>query len=178
MDDKKIRNLITKRDLFKGNDETDMGILLGKSIVKDKCEMTICDDNTTKLLEQEYLNDSLNQTGMIDVQNFPQDIPDRATCEILDGLYSKNQLPFRQVKYCIGELTNPIHVTNYFKEYNYNDRKFIRYQAMSDSSNGIMLSNGDTISNGKFYWIEVKPIDLTKTLYWDQSDTTENAKRM
>lgn len=51
-----------------------------------------------------------------------------------------------------------MHITDYFDEYNYNGRNFIRYKATIDQPNNIILSNNDTINKNQFYWIEVKPI--------------------
>ncbi len=123
----------------------------------------IVDSNTSKNLEQAYLDGSLKKAGIIDTENFPQDVPDNETCKILDDLLSKNQLTFRQVKYCIiSSNGRTIHMTDYFNEYNYDGRKFIRYQRTGDAPSNMTLSNNDTINKNKFYWIEVKPTDLAK----------------
>lgn len=99
----------------------------------------------------------------IDTENFPQNIPDEETCNTLDDLFSKKQLSSRQVQYCIVSTDGqPIQMTDYFQEYSFSDRKFIRYQATRNQSDAIKLSNNDSIDKDEFYWIEVKPIDFSK----------------
>ena len=139
-------------------DYPDFSLYAKPIIINKTIDGQIVDGNLSKELEQAYLDGSLNQTGTIDTENFPQDILDNETCEILDDLLSKNQLTSKQVKYCIDSM----HMTDYFDEYSYDGRKFIRYKATTDQPDNIKLSNNDTISNNKFYWIEVKPIDLSK----------------
>jgi hypothetical protein len=137
--------------------------LYAKPIIKNKViGVQLVDSDKNKELEQLYLDDSLKRTGIIDTENFPQNIPDNETCEILDDLFSKNQLASRHVKYCIVSSNEPVHMTNDFEEYNYDGRKFIRYKATVDNPSNKTLSNNDTLSQNKFYWIEVKPIDLLK----------------
>lgn len=129
--------------------------LYARPIIKSNVIYTrLANSDISQVLEQKYSEGTLEQTGIIDTENFPQNMPDDETNEILDNLFSKNQLIPRQVKYYVDSM----HVTDYFDEYNYNGRKFIRYKAPISQSDNIKLSNGDTIKKDKFYWIEVKPI--------------------
>lgn len=127
-----------------------------------KTKLSPVDIDTGKKLEQAYLDDSMKALGIIDTQNFPQDIPEKEICEILDGLFSKKQLPSRQVKYCIATPNEILHITDYFTEYTYNGRKFVRYLSLVDTPNSMTLSNNTAIEKYKFYWIEVTPIVLSK----------------
>lgn len=130
---------------------------------------TVSDGDTNEKLERLYLDGSLNKIGDIDNENFPQDIPDKSTCEILDDLFSKNQLPFRQVKYCILYLTKPIYMTDYLKEYSYDGRRFIKYQ--SKISSDVVLSNNEPIIKNRVYWLEVKPYNLENNIFnFDSSE--------
>lgn len=52
----------------------------------------LVDDNTSQKLEQAYIDGSLKNTGTIDIENIPQYSPDKQTCEILEDLFSRNQL--------------------------------------------------------------------------------------
>ena len=156
-------------------DYPDFNLYAKPIIISKTIDGQIVDGNLSKELEQAYLDGSLNQTGTIDTENFPQDIPDNETCEILDDLLSKNQLTSKQVKYCIDSM----HMTDYFDEYSYDGRKFIRYKATTDQPDNIKLSNNDTISNNKFYWIEVKPIDLSKdSILYAGFDEPKSARKM
>lgn len=139
--------------------------LYAKPIIKNNAiNFQMVDSDISQLLEQKYLDGALEQTGIIDTANFPQNIPDDETCELLEDLFSKNQLIPRQVKYCADSM----HITDYFDEYNYNGRKFIRYKATIDQSDNITLSNDDTINKNQFYWIEVKPI-MKKNIHNDNN---------
>ena len=150
--------------------------LYAKPIMKSKnMDGQIVDSNLNKELEQAYLDVNLEQIGVIDIENFPQDIPDNETCKKLDDLLSRNQLTSRRVKYCIDS----IHTTDYFDEYSYNGRKFIRYKAKIEQSDNIKLSNNDTISKNKFYWIEVKPRPLAKDkILYDGFDEPKSGRKM
>lgn len=108
----------------------------------------------SKNIDSQTADSNSKQTEIIETENFPQNIPDNETCKILDDLLSKNQLPARKVKYCIDSI-----MTDYYDEYNYNGRRFIRYNPTINQPNNIRLHNNDEISNNKFYWIEVKPIE-------------------
>ena len=156
----KISHLSAK-DIYSKLKNTDFVLLLSevdKKSLKEIVDAKLVDCNISQELEQKYLDGSLKHTGIIDTENFPQNIPDNEICEMLDDLLSRNQLTSRQVKYCIGSM----HMTDYFDEYSYNGRKFIRYKATIDQSDNVKLTNNDTISKNKFNWIEVKPIDLSK----------------
>ena len=116
-----------------------------------------------KRLEQLDLNGELEHNKIIDTKNFPQNSPDMSTCQILDILFSVNKLPFRQVSYCISVFPDgSACVTDVYKEYSYEDRKFIRVFATQDQNGNITLSNNDSIDNNKYYWIEVKPRVISK----------------
>ncbi len=129
--------------------------IYARPIIKSNVINTqMANSDISQILEQKYTEGTLKQAGIIDTENYPQNVPDDKTCEILDGLFSKNQLTSRQVQYCVDSM----HITDYFEEYNYNGRKFIRYKATTNQSDNIKLSNNDTIKKDKFYWIEVKPI--------------------
>lgn len=119
---------------------------------------TIVDDDISKELEQAYSNGSLKQTGVIDTENYPENIPDQATCEILDELLLENKLPFREVRYCIGN--NSLSLTEPYKEYNFDGRKFVRVE--------IKNNNNPSLNVGE-YWIEVKPIN-EKTYFSGMSE--------
>lgn len=120
-----------------------------------------------------------NQTGIIDSDNFPQDVPDNVTCEILNDLLLKNQLISRFVKYCIVSENRVIYMTDYFKEYSYNNRKFIRCKSMTSQSENIALSNQNAIDKSEFYWLEVKPIDLSQNkILCTESNINDSAKTM
>ncbi|MBR3210242.1 MAG: hypothetical protein IKF82_08300 [Bacilli bacterium] len=108
----------------------------------------------SKNIDSQTADSNSKQTEIIETENCPQNIPDNETCKILDDLLSKNQLPARKVKYCIGPI-----MTDYYDEYNYNGRRFIRYSPTINQPNNIRLHNNDEIGNNKFYWIEVKPIE-------------------
>ena len=150
--------------------------LYAKPIIKSKnIDGQIVDSNLSKELEQAYLDGNLEQMGVIDIENFPQYIPDNETCEKLDDLLSRNQLTYRQVKYCIDSM----HTTDFLDEYSYNGRKFIRYKAEIEQSDNIKLSNNDTISKNKFYWIEVKPSPLAKDkILYTGFDETKSGRKM
>lgn len=141
-----------------------------------KTKSYIADADTVQKLEQAYTAGTLKQSGVIDTENFPQNIPDKETCKMLDNLFSKKQLVSRQVRYCIFYPNKSMYTTDYFDEYTYNGRKFIRYQALNDGNNCITLSNHDTIENNKFYWVEVKPIDFSKNLYSEFSPSKNERK--
>lgn len=135
-------------------DYPDYNLYARPTIKNNVINPQIVNSNMSQILEQKYSEGALKQTGIIDTENFPQNVPDDETCEILDDLLSKNQLTSRRVKYFVDSM----HITDYFDEYNFNGRKFIRYKATIDQPNSIKLSNNDTINKDKFYWIEVKPI--------------------
>lgn len=158
------------------NSITDFSVLSGKSNSNAShwTLTSIADEDISKKLEQAYLDGKLNQTGVIDTENFPQDIPDQATCEILDDLLSQNQLPFVECKYCIGNISSPTYTTDYLKEYSFDGRKFVRYQSTCDAPKDMVLSNGDTINKDQYYWIEVKPVVFDKCL---MSGTIENGRK-
>ena len=69
-------------------------------------------------------------------------------------------------------------MTDYFKEYGYNGRKFIRCKATIDQPDNITLSNNDTINKNKFYWIEVKLKDLSKNRIYTEVDTPKSGRKM
>lgn len=149
--------------------------LYAKPIIKNKANDKIVEESFNKEIEHEYL-DRAYQEDVIDTENFPQDIPDYETCEILDELLLKNQLPSRQVKYVINSLDGLLYMTDYFKEYEYEGRKFIRYKATIEQVN----NNSNNNSNNKtdFYWIEVKPVDLSKDKIYTQVDTFKRERKM
>jgi hypothetical protein len=150
--------------------------LYAKPIIKIKT--SIVDIDMSKKLEQAYKDGSIKQTGIIDTENFPQNIPDTETCEILNDLFSKKQLANRKVKYCIFHAGELINTTDYFDEYTYNGRKFVRFQSLTDQTDDVLLSNHDTIEKNKFYWIEVKQIDFSKNeiLYADFDNSKSGRK--
>lgn len=151
--------------------------LYARPILKTKS--SIADADISQKLEQAYMDGTLKQTGVIDTKNFPQDVPDKETCEMLDDLFLKKQLASRQVRYCIVYSNEPMHITDYFDEYTYNDRKFIRYQSLVDGTDCMTLSNHDTIEKNKFYWIEVKPIDFSKEqILYTGFDTSKSGRKM
>lgn len=151
--------------------------LYAKPIIKNKT--SIVDIDMSKKLEQAYKNESIKQIGVIDTENFPQDIPDKETCEILNDLFSKKQLAYRRVKYCIFHEGKLINTTNYFDEYTYNGRKFIRFQSLTEQTDDILLSNHDTIEKNKFYWIEVKQIDFSKDrILYAEFDNSKSGKKL
>lgn len=106
------------------------------------------DEKTIKELEQAYLDDKVEKI-VIDNENIPQDIADKQTSEILNDLFSKNQLFSRRVKYSAF----PIEKLNEFVEYHYNDRKFTRHKA---------LANNRYFEKDEIYWLEVKPINYDR----------------
>lgn len=134
--------------------------LYARPILKTKS--FVADADTSKKLEHAYKDKSLKQTGVIDTKNFPQNVPDKETCEILDNLFSKNQLTSRKIRYCIWPSNGIMHMTDYYEEYSYNDRKFIRFQSTTDAPSDITLSNNAEIKKDEFYWVEVSPINLEK----------------
>lgn len=104
--------------------------------------------------------EKLEQLVIKDTKNFPQNSPDQETCIILDDLFSKNELPSRQVQYCIiNKYGDSLCSTNYLEEYNYNNRKFVRYQALKNQSFGIKSVNDDKLREDRNYWLEVSPVD-------------------
>lgn len=110
---------------------------------------------------------NMNEESIIDIYNFPQDMPDNETCKLLDSLYSMNRLTSRKVNYCITSTNQNVKMTDTFDEYNYNGRKFIRVEPKTAGTSEMRLSNNEEIIKGKSYWIEVKPVDLSenKILY-------------
>ena len=84
----------------------------------------------------------------IDTENYPHNIPDKTTCEILDELLAENKLTFREVKYCFGD--NEISLTEPYKEYSFDGRKFVRVEVKND--------NNPDLNIGEYSWIEVQPI--------------------
>ena len=148
-----INDLLKNEYIFFGKHPTDMSIFAG----------SIVDTDVAKQLEQAYLNGELEHDKIIDTENFPQNSPDMSTCQILDILFSENRLPFRQVSYCITEFPDgSARVTDFYKEYSYEDRKFIRVLATQNQNGDITLSNNDAIRKDNYYWVEVKPIDIEK----------------
>ena len=117
-----------------------------------------------------YMNHDLKQTGLIDTANYPQDIPDKDTCEILDDLLSKNQLQSRVVKYSFIAPNDEAYMTDPFTEYSYDNRKFVRIESKVDQADNITLSNGEKINKGEFHWIEVKPIDYSKAMILNENE--------
>ena len=107
--------------------------------------------------KESHLKQPLKQIGVTDTENFPQNCPEPEVCGILEHLFSQNLLMPRKVRYCIttNTETRPSYMTDYFDEYCYNDRRFIRYEATTDMPNGFTLSNDDNIKKGQAYWIEV-----------------------
>ena len=163
---KKIEKTITAIDLLSEDKPTDFKYLLSEGEKKlsenEMLSPQLVDDNTSQKLEQAYIDGSLKNTGTIDIENIPQYSPDKQTCEILEDLFSRNQLESKKVKYLIDS----IHMTDYFDEYSYEGRKFIRCKATIDQPDNIKLSNSDTIVKDNYYWIEVKP----KSLLFDNNN--------
>lgn len=105
-------------------------------------------------LEQAYLNGGLEQVGVIDAENYPHNIPDQTTCELLDELLLENKLSFRNVRYCFGN--DGVSLTGPYKEYSFDGRKFVRVKVKNDNNSYL---NVDECS-----WVEVQPIgEKTKT---------------
>lgn len=147
----------------------------GNKIYKD---YQIVNNSTNEKLEQVYLDSNLKKTGLIiDTENFPQDTPDKETCEILNDLFLKNQLISRQVKYSIIFLDGSMHMTDEFSEYNYDNRKFIRYEVEIDESNTYLSFDDYNINN--FYWFEVKPYVLFKDkILYNGFGTSKSRRKM
>lgn len=132
---------------------TDFSHFLGENSNLSYYTGSIVDINTSKKLEQAYLDGSLKQTGIVDTKNFPQDIPDKNICALLDELVSKNQLSYRECRY---QILN--YATDMLKEYSLDGRKFVKVSALHNQDK-VMLSNGEKIEAGREYWVEVKPIN-------------------
>ncbi len=142
-------------------------------------DSSIVDDDIAKRLEQLNLNGELKYDKIIDTENFPQNFTDMSTCQKLDILFSENKLPFRQVSYCIPvSLDGSTHVTDVYKEYSYEGRKFIRVLATQDQKENIKLLNNDSIEKDQFYWIEVKPRDLSKDRIYTETNTLNSGRKM
>ena len=162
-------NILKSKDEFLGKKTIDTSVLYS----------SIAKYDIAKRLEQSYLNGELGHDKIVDTKNFPQNSPDMSTWQILDILFSENRLPFRQVSYCIFEFPDgSMCVTDVYKEYSYEDRKFIRVLATQDEDGNIILSNNDQIENSKFYWIEVKSRDLSKDKIYTETDTFNNGRKM
>lgn len=86
--------------------------------------------------------------SVVDTENYPQNIPDKATCEILDELLSEDKLTFREVKYCVRN--NGISLTKPYMECSFDGRKFVRVEVKND--------NNPDLNVGEYSWIEVQPI--------------------
>lgn len=138
----------------------------------------IVNNSTNEKLEQVYLDSNLKKTGVIiDTESFPQDTPDKETCEILNDLFLKNQLISRQVKYSIIFSDDSMHMTDEFSEYNYDNRKFIRYEVEIDESNTYLSFDDNNINN--FYWFEVKPYVLLKDkILYNGFGTSKSRRKM
>lgn len=151
--------------------------LYAKPIKKIK-EAELIDNNMSKELEKPYLDGSLKQVGTIDTENFPQNIPDSETCKILDDLFSHNQLQSKkQVRYCVILQNSPVYMSDYFEEYTYNGRKFIRQKASVNQPENITLSNNDGINKDTFYWVEVKPLSENSISYTEFDSSMSGKKR-
>jgi len=131
---------------------TDFSFLFGNDINNDYYNANVVDANTSRELEQAYLDGTLKQVGLIDTGNFPQDVTDKKTCALLDELVSKNQIPFRECRY-----HHLNYITDVFKEYSLDGRKFVKIQAHR-TQDETSFANGEKIESGREYWIEVKPI--------------------
>lgn len=86
--------------------------------------------------------------SVIDTENYPQNIPDKATCEILDELLSEDKLTFREVKYCVR--SNDVSLTKPYIEYSFDGRKFVRVEVKNDNNPDLNVCG--------YSWIEVQPI--------------------
>ena len=100
--------------------------LYAKPIIKSKNMDSDVNKEMKEYLDK-YMNHDLKQTGLIDTANYPQDIPDKDTCEILDDLLSKNQLQSRVVKYSFIAPNDEAYITDPFTEYSYDNRIIVNY---------------------------------------------------
>ena len=140
--------ILSKEELSGKDYITDMSILLGGANVDESGTIP-----NTSMTDVERLNWQQSENKVIvDSDNYPQNMPDKDTCETLDKLFNNNQLSSRKVRYYVS----PSHFTEVFDEYSYNGRKFIRLKAMGTI---------DQFEEGKFYWIESKPIRYDKILF-------------
>ena len=185
--DKKIQEQMKhdgKTKVFDCNKETDFitkNILKSEDVFlrKNHIDLSGFYSSIAKRLEQLDLNGELEHNKIIDTKNFPQNSPDMSTCQILDILFSENKLPFRQVSYCIPVSPDgSTRVTDVYKEYSYEGRKFIRVLATQDQKENIKLLNNDSIEKDQFYWIEVKPMDLSKDRIYTETDTFNSGRKM
>ncbi len=154
----RINNMLKEEDvMFSENQPTDMSIILGTQLNSIKhFSGDIVSEEVSKELEKAYLNGELNKVGIVDTVNFPQNVPDKETCQALDVLLSKNSLPFREVRYLGG---GSRFAADTYEEYSFEDRKFVRVQATNCKDANITLSDNRPIIEGNYYWFEVEPIE-------------------
>ena len=89
---------------------------------------TVVLEDFSRILESEYLNGKINQTG----KSYTTD----------SAKYLDTHTPFQPRTHT---------------EYEYNGKKYIRFVADSNR-NGMVLSDGRAIQEGSSYWVEVEPI--------------------
>ena len=102
--------------------------------------------------------------SVVDTENYPQNIPDKATCEILDELLLEDKLTFREVKYCVRN--NGVSLTEPYKEYSFDGRKFVRVEVKND--------NNPDLNVGEYSWIEVQPIS-EKTYFVGMTEVSDGS---